>query len=248
MKNSVKNTIASIVPNTIVITPENYGKLVLLGNNRDIVQNHVTTMFNSVKRNNVLRDVIVVFDKLSGLYKVVDGQHLWHALMLLKLPITCRVANCDANDMEAVTKLMIDLNTASKSWTFTTYIECWAKTNNPQYNFLKVMIDMNNDIQSTVVLMAYARKSRTLATKQVKEGNFEVVDRPYGDKLINSIRECNKYVPSTRPINQALIELMVSVEKYDHKKMIKALKENKNLELSHKESIIFKQLLNLYNS
>lgn len=247
MKNANKS-IASIISNTIVITPENYGKLVLLGNNRDIVPAHITTMLNSVKRNNVLRDVIVVFDKLSGLYKVVDGQHLWHALMLLNLPIVCKVASCDANDMEAVTKLMIDLNTASKSWTFTTYIDCWAKTNNPQYNFLKVMIEMNNDIQSTVVLMAYARKSRNLATKQVKEGNFEVVDRAYGDKLINYIRECNKYVPSTRPINQALIELMVSVEKYDHKKMIKALKENKHVELSAKESLIFKQLVKLYNS
>lgn len=246
MKNSNK-ALVQVLSNTIVIEPKDYNKLVAIGNNRDIKLPHVNDMQKSIQKNGVLRPVIVVFDKLMGLYRVVDGQHLWQALMRLNLPIECKVASCDANDMDAITKLMIDLNTTSKSWSFTTYIECWAKTSNAHYKYLDLMIKMNSDIQSTVVLMAYARKSRTLATKQVKEGNFQVVDREFGDKLVNYVRECNKFVPSTRPINQALIELMVSVENYNHKQMIKALKNNKT-ELSTKESIIFKQLLNLYNS
>ena len=95
--------------------------------------------------------------------------------------------------------------------------------------------------------MAYSQKRRMITTKDMREGTYQIVDKEYGTKLLSNIRDCNNYVPSTRAMNEALVQLMISIENYDHKVMIKKLKVAvKHVVFEASEPKMFNQLVNIY--
>jgi hypothetical protein len=242
MKNTVKKSLSN--SNRIVITQDNYSQLFFTHKNRIIKKPHVKLMQESVLRHGCLRLVVVVWDDVIEKYIVVDGQHLTRALMALNRPIECHVVDCESN--EDLTQLMIDLNNISKSWKPMDYIHGWAETGNKDYQFLRSVIVKNN-LQLSVILMAYSQKRRMVTTKDMREGTFQIVDKNYGTKLLSNIRDCNNYVPSSRAMNEALVQLMISIENYDHKVMIENLKSAVNhvvFEIS--EPKMFNQLVNIY--
>lgn len=229
----------------IFISAKHYDQLLFVEQNRNIKPKHVKRMKESVLKHGVLRLVIVVFDDLTGKYVIVDGQHLAKSLMELGREIECQIV--DLENETHLTQLMIDLNNISESWKLFDYVHGWAMSGKRDYKILKQSI-LNSGLQETVVLMAYARKSRGLATKELKQGTFKITDKKYGDTIINYVKECNNYLPSCRAVNQALVELIVSVGDYNHKQMIKALKNDKTFVLSNTESNIYNQLVNIYKS
>jgi len=230
--------------NTVNITTQMYDKLAVLDRNRPIVIPHVQSMKESVLRHGVLRQVIVVFNKAKGKFLIVDGQHLSVALQDLGYDIECRVVDCETE--EEITQLMIDLNNTSKSWKLEDFIHGWAASGLKSYKHLKTAIAMS-DIQMSVIIQAYTQKTRGVATKLVKTGNFEIVNKLRGDELIDYISDCMTIVPSTRAMGEALIKLMLSIEQYNHKRMLKNCKAAKSIAFSHKEGELFQQLVEIYN-
>jgi hypothetical protein len=231
----------------VTITPDQYGLLAILPKNRPIKAPHGLQMKMSVMRNGVLRDVIVVWDNKKNKYYIVDGQHLVYALKELNLPIDCLVVECE--NEEQITKLMIDLNNTSKSWKLTDYIHGWAESGNKHYRLLKNSINLTYaDVQASVIIQAYTMQGRAKATKMVKEGKFEIVNKVKGDELIDCVSECAEIVPNTRPMNEALIKLMLNTEGYNHKHMIKRLKAVvKTFIFSTSEGKLYEQLVSIYN-
>ena len=238
MKKSLANS------KRLLISPDQYNQLIFIDKNRCIKKAHVKTMTESVLKHGCLRLVVVVWDEILEKYIVVDGQHLTRALQGLNRNIECHVVDCD--DDKHLTQLMIDLNNVSKSWTYNDYIHGWAESGNKSYKILANELKKSN-LQLSIVLMAYTQKRRCIATKMMKEGTFEITDKTYGDKLISQIKDCNNYVPNSRAVNEALINLMVSVEVYDHKKMLKNLKsEMKHVILDKNETKLYNQLVLIY--
>ena len=95
--------------------------------------------------------------------------------------------------------------------------------------------------------MAYSQKRRMVTTKDMKEGTYKITDKEYGTKLISQIRDCNNHVPSTRAMNEALVQLMVSIKDYDHKQMIKNLKSAvKHVIFETSDPKLYNQLLEIY--
>jgi hypothetical protein len=232
--------------NRVILTSKDYSLLHFSIKNRPIKKQHVAKMQESVKKHGCLRLVIVVWDDKLEKYVVVDGQHLSHALMGLNRVIECQVVKCK-NDAE-LTQLMIDLNNTSKSWLPNDYIHNWAESGKEDYSYIRNVI-AKNIMQLTVILMAYSQKKRLVATKEMKDGTLNIVNKRYGDKLITQIRDCNNFLPSTRAVNEALIQLMLNVEKYDHKKMLKHLKSSvKHTKLETNETKLYNQLLEIYNN
>jgi hypothetical protein len=82
----------------------------------------------------------------------------------------------------------------------------------------------------------------------VKEGTFEIVNKVKGDELIDCVSECAEIVPNTRPMNEALIKVMLNTEGYNHKHMIKRLKAVvKTFIFSTSEGKLYEQLVSIYN-
>jgi hypothetical protein len=217
----------------VEITSEQYGLLAKMPMNRPITASGVKAMKESVQRNGVLRDVIVVWDKKKNRYLIVDGQHLSEALIELELPVRCRIVECETE--AEITQLMIDLNNISKSWKLENYIHGWKESGLKDYRILEnASTVVYPDVQVSVIIQAYTQQNRSKATKMVKLGTFSIVDRNRGDFFIDCVSDCATLLPNTRQMNEALIKLMLSEESYDHKRMIKNIKSavKKGIEFS----------------
>ena len=232
--------------NLVVITPELYKELINSPRNRAINPLHVRKMKESVLRNGCFRDVVVVYDATKKKYIIVDGQHLTVALQELNRAITCKIADCETE--EEITQLMIDINNTSKSWSLENYINSWAESGLKAYKHLRTEIALS-DIPMTTVIQALSQKPRGTATKLVKEGKFEIANKQRGEELIQYVSDCATILPNTRPVCEALIKLMLTVEQYDHKRMLRACKSAvKQYIFSTKESEMYKQLVEIYNA
>lgn len=229
----------------VQITAEMYNLLQFTQKNRPINMDLVNRLKASVLRHGVLRLVIVVWDSIKQRYLIVDGQHLTVALKQLNRNIECVIVDCETE--EEMVQLMIDLNNISKSWTLENYIHSWAESGVKSYKQLRVATQLS-DVQLTVAMQAYTQQSRAKATKMVKEGKFEIVNKQRGDELIEYVSECSAILPNTRQMNEALIKLMLKIEFYNHKHMIKRIKAVvKTFVFSTKEGELYKQLLGIYN-
>jgi hypothetical protein len=231
--------------NRIFITNDNYDKLIIINKNRPINPIQVQKLKASVLRNGVLRMVIVVFDKTTGNYVVVDGQHLTKVLQSMNYTIECQVVECF--DENHLTQLMIDLNNVSKSWRVTDYAHAWAESGLTDYKILRKEL-AETTLQMSVLIMAYSKKSRGKGVEMMKQGRFEIVDKKAGDTYLKNVLECNKIVESCRPINEALVRVMLENENYNQKQMLSNLKLAKKMSFifSKSEGKLLKQVRNIY--
>lgn len=232
----------------VTITVAQYGLLRTRPHNRPINDKGVKTMRGSVERNGVLRYPIVVWNQKKSYYEIIDGQHLITAVKELELPIECiEVKNLTESE---IVQLMIDLNNISRTWKLEDYIRSWKESGKKDYRILTIANEIAySDLQLTVIMQAYAQTSRSIATNLVKNGEFSIVDKIKGDFFLDCISECIGYLPNSRQVNESLIKLMISVDDYDHKRMITNLrKKYKSLDMIHtKESSVFSALLGVYN-
>lgn len=232
--------------NKTIITPEQYGLLKRMKTNRLITKSNVVTKVKSVLKYGQFRPVLVVWNSKKNCYFIIDGQHLIEALKQLKMEINCLIYKFD-NEKD-ITDFMITVNTTAKSWSLEDYINSWAGSGNKHYERLAEAIFETN-MQATVIMQAYTQVSRSKATKMVKEGKFNIFDKDRGDELIEYVCQCSALLPNTRQINEALIKIMLNTEGYDNIKMKRNLKKVvKKFIFSTKESELYKQLVEIYNS
>jgi hypothetical protein len=232
--------------NRVIITKNDYSLLHFSTKNRKIKKHHVSKMQESVKKHGCLRLVIVVWDEKIEKYIIVDGQHLSVALMGLNREIECQVVDCNS-DAE-LTQLMIDLNNTSQSWMPSDYIHNWAESGKKDYCYIREVIE-KNITQLTVILMAYSQKRRNIATKEMKAGTFKIINKKYGNQLISQIKDCNNFLSSSRVVNEALIQLMLNQENYNHQKMLVNLKNSiRFVSFETSENKLYCQLVEIYQS
>lgn len=209
--------------------------------NREVNDKHVTEMRESVERNGVIREAIIVPNKnKKGYYLIIDGQHLIESLKQLGHAVPCKIVEVESD--EKMVDLMIDINNKSKSWSLEDYITSRAKSGNKDYKFILTEMERTG-LQTTVVLMAYAQnRSRSAVTKETKIGSYKVANKTSGKMMLERIQDCGKHIGSSRPINQALVSLMLLHEEgYKHTKFLKLIKGIKG-NLPHKEKEIFTTL------
>ena len=233
----------------IVIDENQYGLLTRTVFNRVLSESGIESLKESVERHGQIRNVIVVWDNKKGRYIIVDGQHLTEALKRLNQKIECIVV--EVNDEAEMVQLMIDTNNIAKSWKIENYIHSWKESGKKDYRILEnARSVVYADIQVSVIIQAYTQKNRSKATKMVKEGTFAIVDRTKGEFYIDCVSDCSTLLPNTRQVNEALIKVMLGVETYDHKRMIKNLKGalKKKVDFSHtSEKAIYNKLVEIYN-
>ena len=203
---------------------KNYNMFSLLPMNREINAKHVEKMLKSLNYVGCIRDVIVVTTKVfEGIKKnyIIDGQHLYTALVRENLPISYRTL--DITTVEDIVKTMAGLNNSSKSWSLIDYVNAYKVVNNDYMKLLRY-INMYNLEPTMIAMIATNNSKSNRISKLIKEGEFEITNsntelmcKQFSDIFI-------KIGKADRWVKFNFLSVFMSVYgKYNHKKALARL-------------------------
>lgn len=93
--------------------------------NRKTTKSHINSMLNSVTKWGVLRNPIVGVIKSTGKKYIADGQHLVKAIISSKDIHQVQCIEVYVQNEKELIHLISDLNTSSKSWGYTEFLNSW---------------------------------------------------------------------------------------------------------------------------
>jgi hypothetical protein len=213
------------------------GFSILAGVNREIIPQHVTKLSTSLDKMGIIRPVVVAtFDFLDGTMTtyIIDGQHLYHALMRVgwDVPYT----TIEIKDTIDLAEHLALLNNSSKSWQMKDYIKVWSNVNkdyvklNKYFNTYDVELSqlaeilMNNTCNGNV--------GGSHISNCIKKGEFVINDEKAAVFLLNCVTDALKLVKrmdrmSNRMFIATYVNFINSYNNYDHKQFLVNLKLNK---------------------
>jgi len=229
------------------------GFSVLAGINRAIVPSHVTKLANSLEKMGVVRPVVVsTIDFVDGSKKtyIIDGQHLYHALMRMSwdIPYT-EIVIKDSVDLAEHLAL---LNASSKSWSMKDYITVWANVNkdyvklNKYFNTYDIEL---NQLADVLMNNSCNANSNNVISRVIKRGEFKIDDEKRSVYLLNCVTDALKIIPrmdrlSNKMFISSFVNFINTCVKYDHAQFMSSLKVHKDkFKLSTQDQEEFKKLL-----
>jgi hypothetical protein len=214
------------------------GFSLLAGVNRPVIPQHVTKLAASIEAMGVIRPVVVAtFDFLDGTFHtyIIDGQHLYHALMRMGLDIP--YIEISVKDSVQLAERLALLNNSSKSWSMKDYILVWSGINkdyvklNKYFNTYDIELSqvaeilMNNTCNGNV--------GGSHVSTSIKKGEFSIDDEKRAVMLLNNITDALKIVKrmdrmSNKMFIASYVNFINSYDGYDHKQFLANLKLNKD--------------------
>lgn len=250
----MKKVKQSLTVKTLNITG-NKGFSMLAGINRAVVPSHVTKLASSLEKMGVVRPVVVAnIDFVSGIPTsyIIDGQHLYHALLRMgwDIPYTEIVIK---NSVDLAEHLAL-LNASSKSWTMKDYINVWANVNkdyvklNKYFNTYDIELNQLADILMNNSCSANTGGNNGIS-RTIKKGEFTIDDEKRAVYLLNCVTDALKIVPRMdRLSNKLFIASFVNFinlcQNYDHAQFMASLRVHRDkFRLSTQDQDEFKKLL-----
>jgi hypothetical protein len=231
------------------------GFSMLAGINRPITPAHVTKLASSLEKMGVVRPVVVAnIDFVSGTPTnyIIDGQHLYHALMRMGWDIPYKeIEITDAVDLAEHLAL---LNASSKSWSMKDYINVWANVNkdyiklNKYFNTYDIELNQLADVLMNNTCSAPSGGNWVIS-RTIKRGEFTIDDEKRAVYLLNCVTDALKIVPRVdRQSNKLFISSFVNFinlcVSYDHDQFMSSLKVHRDkFKLSTQDQEEFKKLL-----
>jgi hypothetical protein len=231
------------------------GFSILAGINRPITPNHVTALATSIERLGILRPCIVAnISFLTGapIDYLIDGQHLYHALMRLgwDIPYTEVEINTEVELAEALAML----NNSSKSWSMKDYITVWSNIRkdyvklNQYHNTYDIELGQLGEILMENTCTSFSGGNGNLC-RIIKRGDFQIGDEQAAVFILNCVTDALKIVPRLDRVSNKLfiasyVSIIVTSKNYDHKRFIVSLDRNKDkFKLATQDAEEFKKLL-----
>lgn len=205
----------------------------MLPMNRPISMKHVMSLQRSVSTYGVLRDVICVSTDIVDTARktwIVDGQHLYHALLRLNMPIPVRMVK--VKSIQELVDLVARLNNTSKQWNMHDYVHCWSSlVGYADYSRLLKYRD-HHKLSYTVLAMACCPSHPSGAIERIKKGSFKIEDRELTNTILGNLESIFKLFPKgyrseVSHFVQAYIGFYISSKRYVHHKMLDAIRINK---------------------
>jgi len=160
----------------------NYHLFHYLKSNRPVIASHVAKMGRSIQDlQAVLRDAVIV--KIGHDYFYIDAQHMCGALAIVGLPIRAKIIKVD-NEKDAL-KYITAMNSSSKNWSLKQFVLSWSLFNKDY----KMLYDFEKKFNLTMTTIASLLINNSIgkATKAIKSGNFEVIDKDNAIRIIQKI-------------------------------------------------------------
>jgi hypothetical protein len=210
----------------------------LAGINRPIDPAQVTKLAKSVDSMGLVRSIVVArVSFIEGKEKpyIVDGQHLFNAMLRNALPI--EYVEIKVKDLTDLVENIALLNASSKSWKLCDYILAWSSVN-PDYKKLNKYFNIY-DFELSVLASILSNNTLSVSTggtsitQNIKKGEFKVVDEDFNTSILNDLTDILKIIPRlNRFENRYVCSEYVNFRRtagssYDHKTFLKNLDKNK---------------------
>jgi hypothetical protein len=175
-----------------IFKTKDYEAFNILKGNRKVYPNHVSKLCESIKKKNYLEQNPIL---INGNMVVIDGQHRLEACKILDIPVYW--TQLDKSGIKDVHLL----NTTSKNWSLTDYIDSYCETGNKHYKLLR---DFSSEYKMTPSLSADLLGERN----RIKSGKFKVTtgDQAFrvADFLPVFVPYCEKSVMTDRNFVKAV--------------------------------------------
>jgi hypothetical protein len=213
----------------------------LLGINRGVNPNHVTTISKSYERLGSLQTIICCeIDFITGkkeLY-ILDGQHKFTALIRLGWEIPYIVI--PIKDKRDLVESIALLNSSSKPWGVQDYVNSWASLE-PDYVKLNRYNEIYDFELSIVASILSCRQLKTNAggssiSKAIRAGEFRIVDEEQQISILDDLTDVFRIIPrmtgDNRTQNRYVCVEYVNFRRsvgcnYNHDEFMKNLEANK---------------------
>jgi hypothetical protein len=238
MKNKENNLEIKVTTNALELKPLKNTKFsiakgfsLLSGINRSIIPNQVTKLALSIKKMGAIRPVVVAkISFITGKTEtyIIDGQHLFHALIRLNIAIP--YVEIEIKDQKDLVEKIALLNASSRSWTMQDYIKAWGSLI-PDYvklNHYFQVYDFERNITAAILMNC----SYTVASDKIKKGLFKISNEQEAvdlmDKLtdvLNIIPRMNRY--ENKYTCSEYIKFVKTTKNYNHSRFLRNLEKNK---------------------
>jgi hypothetical protein len=174
----------------------------LTGINRPIRPDQVTKLATSLNKMGNIRPLVVAtisFITGKATKYIIDGQHLFNALLRNGLPIEYVEIKVD-NLTDLVEKIAL-LNSSSKSWTLVDYITAWScviedyKKLFKYYNIFDFEINMLAAVLAGKNIASSPNGASTSMCKSIKLGNFRITDEAKHVQILNDLTDILNIIP-----------------------------------------------------
>ena len=181
----------------------NYNGFKILDGNRDVNQAHVKKLMESISKDNMLEanPIIVTEDGT-----IIDGQHRFTACQNLGLPIYYVQME---GDLETVQML----NTNSKSWTITDYVESYIKLGRGEYEALRDFRDRWGVPYGTSASLLYSGQPRggRDVSNIIQSGNFKIRHSVKAAEIMTWVSAFEGYADKIIIINREFINAVCTI-------------------------------------
>jgi hypothetical protein len=214
------------------------GFSLLAGVNREIIPQHVTKLTTSLDKMGVIRPVVVAtFDFLDGTMTtyIIDGQHLYHALMRVGWDVPYKTI--EIKDTVDLAEHLALLNNSSKSWQMKDYIKVWSNVNKDYVKLNKYFNTYDIELSQVAEILMNNTCNGTVGgshiSTSIKKGEFRIDDEKRGTMLLNYITDALKIVKRMDRMSNKLfiasyVNFVNTYDGYDHKQFLANLKLNKD--------------------
>lgn len=234
---------------TVMYETTDYSIFKTLDGNRYIDERQINKIIKSIQNGGDLRRPITVNEK----GEIIEGQHTLKARERLRLPIYFYIvpsANLDS---------CVAINASLTNWKMIDYVRSYAMTNQEYVKLLNFCIKNNisPSFACEIIHGSYGcGGSTTKASKSanIKGGTFSATDKEYeiAQKCLDGAGDIFNSLNCKGKIGSAFrraVYLMMSNEKYDHKKMLRKCKAyKKEFRLMHRVSDILKEFTEVYKT
>ena len=198
-----------------------YSIFKLLPFNREVDKAHVKTLVESMRLHGFKGVSQIIKTKIidgTEQYYIVDGQHRIAAAKQLGLPI--RFELTELKTKKETADFIAELNTSAKSWGTSNFLSVWSSLQIEEYVKL-AKVQKETGFQITPLLEAYLFTSNQV---DYRKGRMVFTNEELSDSIVQQMIELNQYLPSKAFCRRAIVRVMRN-PKYNHKKMLNAVKQ-----------------------
>lgn len=214
--------------------PKTKSLSLLAGINRSVNPSQVTKLANSLKKMGNIRPLVVAYiDFLPGKSGdfIIDGQHLFHALIRNNLPI--EYVRIDIKNKKELVEVIALLNSSSKSWSMCDYVTAWASIHNDYTKLDKYFKIYDFEVSYLASVLEGTISIGGSLSKRLKAGEFRIKDELENVQVLDNLTDVLHILPrldriANRYTCLEFVKMVRTCPKYDHKQFLEKLTKQKS--------------------
>lgn len=164
--------------------------------NRSTTKSHIKSMLHSVNKWGVLRNPIIGYVESSNTKYIADGQHLIKAIIDSKSINSLDCIEVNVKNEEELIHLIADLNTSSKSWGYSEFLNSWlnyGKDHLPLEQYMAYYrvnkVNESTSLSLALIVDILCKDNRKFKTGEAELANEELATITY--KTLDRLKKIN---------------------------------------------------------